>query len=120
MVGVAGTSDYYSVGLIDEDGEAIVVVQGEIDLHAAGPLWACIEAALAVKPRLCLDMGETTFIDSSGIEVLARAYAAVGRMPEALVLRSASPAVRRLISLAGLDGCFVFTTDCSGPAEDSD
>jgi anti-anti-sigma factor len=109
MVGLSDSSDYFSVLVVETEGEPVVVVKGEIDLRAADDLWSGIETALADgPPRLVLDMVDTTFMDSSGLNTLLRAYAAVGRLPEALVLRTPSPAVRRVIALAGLEDLFTY------------
>ena len=77
--------------------------RGEVDLRAADAFWACIERSLARDPRcVVVDMADTVFMDSSGLNVLLRAYAAVGERREGVVLRDPSPAVRRVIELAGV------------------
>ncbi|HEV7761140.1 MAG TPA: STAS domain-containing protein [Acidimicrobiales bacterium] len=106
---MSDSSDYFSVLVVEAAGERIVVVKGEIDLRAADDLWGGIETVLADgPPRLVLDMVDTTFMDSSGLNTLLRAYAALGRLPEALVLRTPSPAVRRVIALAGIEDLFTY------------
>jgi anti-anti-sigma factor len=72
-----------------------VTVRGEIDLDAAPTLTACLEAAGLEQDPLDLDLFGITFIDSSGLQVIARADERQQRAGLALMLRSPSPAVRR-------------------------
>ena len=116
MVALTPGSDYFSV-VVATGAEPVVVVKGEIDLRAAEPFWNGIATVLAGEPpRLIIDMADTTFIDSSGLEVLLRAYAALGRLPEALVVRSPSPIVRRVIALAGIETFFTYDDGGGGEA----
>jgi anti-anti-sigma factor len=103
------SSEYFSVRVVADDDAPVVVVKGEIDLAAAEAFWQAIDRALGNEsPRLVIDMVDTTFMDSSGLNVLLRAYTALGRLPEALVLRAPSPVVRRVVALAGLDDLFAY------------
>jgi len=114
-VALTNSSDYFTVQAIDTGDEQIVVVKGEIDLAAAEPLWRVITSVLARGPkRLVIDMVDTTFLDSSGLEVLLRAHAALGRLPEATVLRTPSPPVRRVLELAGVVDFFAYDGDGDG------
>jgi anti-anti-sigma factor len=103
------SSEYFSVRVVGDGTEPVVVVKGEIDLAAAEAFREAIDRALRDGgARLVIDMVDTTFMDSSGLNVLLRAYAALGRLPEALVLRSPSPVVRRVVALAGLEDLFAY------------
>jgi anti-anti-sigma factor len=109
---VTDSSDYFKVRVDDVGGEPAVVVEGEIDLRAAGPFWDVVSAALATRPpRLVIDLADTTFMDSSGLEVLLRAHVALGRLPEAVVLRAPPPTVRRVLDLAGIESLFSYDGD---------
>lgn len=109
------SSDYFTVQAIDTGDEQVVVVKGEIDLAAAEPFWHVINGVLARGPkRLVIDMVDITFLDSSGLEVLLRAHAALGRLPEATVLRTPSPSVRRVLELAGVVDFFVYDDGAGG------
>jgi anti-anti-sigma factor len=109
MVALTESCDYFSVVVVESGGEPVVVVKGEIDLRVAEAFWDAIATVLADEPpRLVIDMVDTTFIDSSGLNVLLHAYAAMGRLPEALVLRAPSPGVRRVIALAGIEDFFSY------------
>src|SRR3954465_912467 len=91
------------------DGQAVVEVAGEIDLVTAALFWRGIESALAQSDRLVIDLRETSFIDSSGIKVLIRAFRRVGQVPEALVVQPSATA-RRVLAIAGLDTIFGIDT----------
>jgi stage II sporulation protein AA (anti-sigma F factor antagonist) len=120
MVALSDSSEYFSVVVADADGEPVVVVKGEIDLRAAGDFWNGIETVLAHEPpRLVVDMVDTTFMDSSGLNMLLRAYTALGERPGTLVLRSPSPTVRRVIALAGIEDLVVYEPSDDGSAEDA-
>ena len=103
------SSEYFSVRVVTDGAGPVVVVKGEIDLAAAEAFREAIDGALReAGPRLVIDMVDTTFLDSSGLNVLLQAYAALGRLPEALVLRAPSPVVRRVVELAGLEDLFAY------------
>ena len=115
MVALTESCDYFSVDVVESGGEPVVVVKGEIDLRATESFWRAIATVLAGEPRrLVIDMVDTTFVDSSGLNVLLRAYAALGRLPEALVLRGPSPIVRRVLTLAGIVDFFAYDDGVEG------
>jgi anti-anti-sigma factor len=106
---VTDSSEYFSVEVVEIGDEPVVVVRGEIDLRSAEPFGHAIDAVLARSPkRLVVHLGEITFMDSSGLQVLLRAHAALGRLPEATVLRSPAAGVRRVLELAGIADLFVY------------
>lgn len=82
---------------------AVVYVAGEIDLATAAFLQQAIHHASRSRHRVVVDMAETTFIDSSGLAVLLQAHRDLGRLPEALTLRSVSADVRRVLEITGVD-----------------
>ena len=93
----------FDVSVVSADGETIVAVRGEIDLSSAEELWSAVEQALNMSSRLVIDMTETTFMDSTALAVLARAYRELGQVPEAVVVRSPSPRARELLTICGLE-----------------
>jgi stage II sporulation protein AA (anti-sigma F factor antagonist) len=106
MVGLTASSGSYDVTLAERDGETVVVMAGEVDLHAAAPLWDAFRRILDGQERLLLDMTAVTFIDSSGVNVLLRAYDELGRREGAVVLLSPSATALRVLKMAGVEGCF--------------
>jgi anti-anti-sigma factor len=81
-----------------------VVVEGELDLAAAGLLHDTIEAVdlCSDAPGVVLDLRGITFIDSSGLHALVRPVTE-GR---SVVLRRPSRAVQTLLDLAGVASLF--------------
>ena len=86
--------------------DQVVVFRGELDMVAADALWRCVEQVRSSRRSVTIDMAGTTFMDSSGVNVLLRAYKAQGRTAEGVTLRSPSPAVLRTLALTGIDDMF--------------
>ena len=90
---------------IDVDASAtppVITVAGEVDAEAAPAL----ASALAGLPEgdVAFDLAGVTFIDSSGLRVLAGAAGdAEGRGRRCSVV-AASPAVERIFAMTGLSG----------------
>lgn len=79
-----------------DDGSATVAIAGEVDLGTADRFRSAIAAALDAHPRVLLDLGAVTYLDSSGVLVLFE-----GRGLE-LVL-DAGNLQQRLLTITGLD-----------------
>ena len=95
--------EFYDVALEDEGDDVVIRVCGEIDRHARDTLWAAIEEAIGTRRRLVFDLSATTFIDGCGLGVLRRACRETGATRGTVVVRGPSPAVRRLLTIVGLD-----------------
>lgn len=93
----------FGASILSTDGEIVVAVRGEIDLTAAEELWQTVSAALTMSNRLVIDLTETTFMDSTALSMLARAYRELGQVPEAVTVRSPSPCARELLRISGLE-----------------
>lgn len=93
------------VGRVRELGDSVIyVLEGEIDLVNAQALR---ERLLAVADRvadgyLSLDMGEVTFIDSSGVRHLLALSTTLAEEGVTLTLLNVAPAPERSIRLAGV------------------
>jgi anti-sigma B factor antagonist len=81
-------------------GEAPVVVylDGEVDLGSADAVCERLAIAGRLTDDIVIDLRDVTFIDSTGVGVLATAV----RRGAEIELREASPAVQRAITLSGL------------------
>lgn len=93
----------FDVRLVTDGDSPVVVVRGAIDLAVVGPLWDAVEPTLEVGRPLVLDLTGVSFIDSSGISLIVRAYQWHGRERGSVVLRVSGTEVRQAITLAGLD-----------------
>ena len=81
----------------------IVRVAGEIDLDTKDDLEDAL-AQLGVTPRyLDVDLGEVTFIDSSGLQMLMRMHRVCQASGGVLTIRRPSPSVRSLFDVAGVN-----------------
>ena len=88
-----------------EDGVLLAVLRGEIDHHSALSVRRTLDEALCrYRPRLLrLDVSAIDFMDSSGLGLLMGRYALLKRMGGELVLLSPTPAVLRIVRLAGME-----------------
>jgi anti-sigma B factor antagonist len=80
-----------------------VRVRGEVDMATAAELAAALDAAIRDTPgAFVVDLSETAFMDSSGLNVLLRARALLGRADRALVLVCPPGPARRVLEVAGI------------------
>jgi anti-sigma B factor antagonist len=83
---------------IHDAGDGVVELVGEIDAATAPKLDRCLEH----DPRIrVVDMSQVTFMDSSGLKVLAITNHS-REASERLTLRAPSAAVRRVVAIAGM------------------
>jgi anti-anti-sigma factor len=103
------------------DGEPMIVVAGEVDLAVVDRLWRCIVSVVDTGGPVVLDFSEVSFIDSSGINLLTRAYQQLGARAEAVVVRRPSAQVLRVLEMSGVDGyvTVVPAGGVDGPGEGS-
>jgi anti-sigma B factor antagonist len=84
-----------------------VAVSGELDIATAPALEAALEDAIRDSAgALVLDVTELEFVDSSGLSVLLRTRALLGREDRALVLVCPEGAVLRVLEVAGVTDLF--------------
>lgn len=93
------------IRLSQEQDELTVYLQGEIDHHAARGMMLSLDREVAARdPRsLTVDMGEVTFMDSSGIAVLLRAFRRMEETGGSMSARNIPPQARKVFTAAGLD-----------------
>jgi anti-sigma B factor antagonist len=83
-------------------------VHGDVDLAAVPDLEEALEAAIRDSVgAFVVDLTDVSFIDSTGLQVLLRARALLGREDRALVLVCPHGPVRRVFELAGVSDVFV-------------
>jgi len=88
------------------DGTSIVSVAGEIDLAVAEDFVGVAEACLRQGSGIQLDLGDVTFIDSSGLGVLVRLRKEAVEQDKTFRLANVSNSVERLLEVTGLDHVF--------------
>jgi anti-sigma B factor antagonist len=101
---VAEFVDGFAVGVATSGDETVVSVRGELDMATAPQLRDSLAEVLADLPtRLVVDARQLTFIDSTGLSALLLAQRRCRAQGGELYLREPTEAVRRLISLAGVE-----------------
>ena len=82
-------------------GPPVVRLAGELDMESAQEVRKTIEELLDKEGRFALDLGDVTFIDSSGLHLLIDAADRLdGAGP--LTLLSVPPRVLRVMEIVGL------------------
>lgn len=81
-----------------------ITIDGEIDISNAGKVREAIDYALEQPTEaLVLDLGNVSYIDSTGIGVLVGAAHHAGEHGKALSIVNAQPGVMRVAQLLGVD-----------------
>lgn len=83
----------------------IVRVGGEIDHHNAVTVRTGIDEKIAAErpPKVMLELSGVDFMDSSGLGLIMGRYALVKRYGGSLAVLDPSPAVLKIIKLAGME-----------------
>ncbi|MBE7004009.1 MAG: STAS domain-containing protein [Ruminococcaceae bacterium] len=87
-----------------EEGRLTVSLRGELDHHAARGTVTALERELdaALPMRLTLDFGGVTFMDSSGIAVVMRAFRRMTALGGRLELINVPEQAKRVFDAAGI------------------
>lgn len=91
---------------LQADGSTVLNVAGEIDLAVAEEFVDVAKTCLDQTSGIGLDLGDVTFIDSSGLGVLVRLRKEADQQSKSFALVNLSPAVERLLEVTGLDNVF--------------
>lgn len=95
----------FTASALVEDDRALVEVTGELDLSTAPALSESLAPLIDAHPRqVTLDLAGLEFIDSTGLTLIVRTSNALAVHEGRLVLAHATPAVRRVLEIVGLDG----------------
>ena len=88
----------------EESGSSVLHLEGELDLSVAEELeQQLLHALRRADERLCVDLSEVTYIDSSSVRALLRAAAIAHDRGKRVQVTSASGISRRVIELAGVE-----------------
>ncbi len=101
------TTPYLTISVTqDERGEPVLAVSGDLDVVSRDYFRQLIASVLDVRqPRtMTLNLAGVGFADCSSLSVLMQARQQLAARGGRLVIAGAQPAVRRIISLTGLDG----------------
>jgi anti-sigma B factor antagonist len=91
-----------------EGEQAVFAMPADIDITNADQIRHALRAAASLGPAvLIIDMSSTTFCDSSGVQAIIAAYNQVEARNQSAAnrtqLRLVATAVRRIITLVGVD-----------------
>src|SRR5436305_6901751 len=85
----------------------VVPLEGEIDLHISPRVTTTLNAAVKAKPRnLVIDMGNVSYIDSSGLAVLIEAMQKVEKYGGKFAIAGLQENVKPIFEIAGLGPVF--------------
>lgn len=90
----------------------VLALNGEIDLHAAPRVRELLEPILARKaPRVIVDLGAVSYIDSSGLALFIEALQRIQAYGGKLALCGLGPSVKTIFEIARLDQVFSLFPD---------
>lgn len=83
-------------------GEAIVVVEGEVDVASVSILRrALLDASTGCHRRIVVDAALIEFIDAAGVGAILAAQRRLAQSGREITVRNPSPAVRRVLEIVG-------------------
>ena len=96
----------FAVSVHPGDGVTVVDVRGDLDCYTAPQLRAVLVDLADGPRRVVLDVGGSTFIDSTGLGVLVGGLKRLRQQGGDMVLRSPSPRTQRLFEVTGVQKLF--------------
>ena len=100
----------FSTKVIEQDGQRVVEVHGEIDLSTAPQLRHTIQDALRGGWAVAVDLADVGYMDSTGVGVLVQGLKDAMAQKIDFTLRNPSEPVLGVITLARLDTLFKIQT----------
>jgi anti-anti-sigma factor len=97
----------------DDCGRVVVVVRGQLDCSTADTFKSTVVEAMDGCTRLEIDLRETTFMDSSGLAIIAWADRRLGPDRQPIVVRDPSPLIRRVLDITGISALVEIQLDHS-------
>ena len=96
----------FAVSVREAEEVTIVDVRGDLDCYTAPQLRAVLVELADGPRRVILDVGGSTFIDSTGLGVLVGALKRLRLQGGDMALRSLSPRTERLFEVTGVSKLF--------------
>lgn len=94
------------------DGSVRIQVRGELDLSTSAELGEALEREIAAGRSVLVDLSGVTFIDSTGLNTLIRAFRSSEANGAALMVSSDLPAqVSRVFEITGLAAVLPIASD---------
>jgi anti-sigma B factor antagonist len=102
------TSSYLTITCCEQGPRTVLRLAGELDLGSMDRLAAVLHRILESPPKVVvIDAGQLRFADCGGLSALLAAHNRLAAQGHQLVIANMQPAVRRLVTLTGLDKVFV-------------
>jgi anti-anti-sigma factor len=99
-----GPASDLSLQLEARNGVVRIAVGGELDMASAPALAGSLEGAeLGGTHAIILDLRDTTFIDSSGLRVILKAWEGARSNGHQLAIVGVNPSARQLFELTGTE-----------------
>ena len=100
-----------SIRFESEPDKLVIIWEGDIDHHSASEYRERIDTMIETRrPKtVVLDFASVGLSDSSGIALVLGRYKLLGELGGTLEVANASPFVRRVLALAGVDKMVKFT-----------
>ena len=92
-----------SIEATTTDGIRLLTLAGEIDNDTGGTLRQALDVSTTQQPRLVVDLGQVTFMDSTGINILIAAHRSVTGADGWLRLAAPTDSVMRTLQIVGVD-----------------
>jgi len=105
------------VALTERGTEVVLCVRGEVDTATAPQMGQAIDAQLARRRRIVLNLSEVEFMDLHGLAVLMRANRRARIDEGSFALERPAHCVIRLLELVRLDGEIRILPDGGGPPD---
>ena len=101
-----------------DESTHVLALRGELDVGTVAELAQPLRGAIAQgKKAVIVDLGELTFIDSTGLMVLLNGLRRLIREGGRLALACTNPTVLRLFEVTGTDSTFTIRPDRSSALE---
>ena len=100
---------------VDAEGQALVYVEGDIDLATSNTLREALAEALEKSATVVVDLGAVGFIDSSGLKELVFGNREAERAGGSLRLRRPSRMLLRLLEITALDSVLLIDNEAPPP-----
>jgi anti-anti-sigma factor len=114
---MSGSVEDFAVEITDDGRGVMIRVVGDLDMATAELLGAELERAVdSFAGDVTVNLAAVTFLDSTGLIVLLRGYAALGALGRRLVVAAPARAVKHILELTGLQDTFQLAPEPRGPA----
>ncbi len=106
----------FGVVVSEDDGTSVVSVRGELDIFTAPRLSGVLAGLVAAGRDVVVGLGDTAFMESTGIAVLAQTHFALQERGGHLTIDSPRDNVYKILELSGLTGIITITHPPSTPS----